>query len=51
MPSSARPAVICARFGQSAIAVDQEVWNALAQIGRGTYVSGVTAVGFPVPVI
>ena len=47
--SSGRAAVICARFGQSAVAVDHEVWNALAQFGRGTSVSGVAAVGFPVP--
>jgi len=47
--SSGQPAVICARFRQSAIAVDQEVWNALAQFGQGTYVSGVAAVGFPIP--
>jgi len=47
--SSGRPAVICALFGQSAIAVDQEVWNALGRFGRGTYVSGTAAVGFPVP--
>jgi len=46
--SSGRPAVICALFGQPAIAVDQEVWNALGQFGRGTYVSGVAAVGFPI---
>ncbi len=45
--SSGRPAVICALFGQSAAAVDQEVWNALGQFGRGTYVSGAAAVGFP----
>jgi hypothetical protein len=47
--SSGRAAVICARFGQSAVAVDHEVWNALAQFGRGTHVSGVAAVGFPIP--
>jgi hypothetical protein len=47
--SSGGPVVICARFGQSAVAVDQEVWNALAQFGQGTYVSGVAAVGFPIP--
>ena len=41
--------MICARFGQSAVAVDHEVWNAVAQFGRGTCVSGVAAVGFPIP--
>jgi hypothetical protein len=46
--STGQPAVICARFGQSAVAVDQEVWNALGQFGSGTYASGVAAVGFPV---
>lgn len=30
------------------MAVDQEVWNALGQFGRGTYVSGPAAVGYPV---
>ena len=47
--STGRSSVICALFGQSAVAVDQEVWNALSQFGRGTYVGGVAAVGFPVP--
>ena len=47
--SSGQPAVICALFGQSAVAVDQEIWNALGQFGRGTYVSGTAAVGFPIP--
>jgi hypothetical protein len=47
--TSGRPAVICALFGHAAVAVDQEIWNALGQFGRGTYVSGVAAVGFPVP--
>jgi hypothetical protein len=46
---SSRPAVICGRFGQPAVAVDQEAWNALARFGRGTHVSGVAAVGFPIP--
>jgi hypothetical protein len=45
--SSGRPAVICALYGQSAVAVDQEVWNALGQFGRGTHVMGAAAVGFP----
>ncbi len=43
-----RAAVICAPFGESAVAVEQEIWNALGQLGRGTYVSGTAAVGFPV---
>ena len=47
--SSGRPAVICALFGRSGVAVDQEVWNALGQFGRGTYVSGPAAVGFLLP--
>ncbi len=47
--SSGRPAVICALSGQPAVAVDQEVWNALGQFGRGTYVSAAAAVGFPIP--
>jgi hypothetical protein len=46
--SGGQPAVICALFGQSAVAVDQEIWNALGQFGRGTYVSGAAAVGFPI---
>jgi hypothetical protein len=46
--SSGRPTVICALFGQSAVAVEQEVWNALGPFGRGTHVSGTAAVGFPV---
>ena len=45
--STGQPVVICALFGQSAVAVDQEIWNALGQFGRGTYVSGTAAVGFP----
>jgi hypothetical protein len=47
--SSGHPAVICALFGHSAVAVDQATWNVLRQFGRGTYVSGTAAVGFPVP--
>jgi hypothetical protein len=47
--NSGRPAVICAPFGESAVAVEQEVWNALGRLGRGTYISGTAAVGFPVP--
>jgi len=47
--STGRSSVICALFGQSAVAVDQEVWSALSQFGRGAYVGGVAAVGFPVP--
>lgn len=47
--SSGQPAVICALFGQSAVAVSQDIWNAIAQFGRGTYVSGTAAVGYPVP--
>ena len=43
-----QPVVVCALFGQPAVAVDQEIWNALGQFGRGTYVSGTAAVGFPV---
>ena len=43
-----RPVVICALFGQSAVVVDQEIWNALGRFGCGTYVSGTAAVGFPV---
>lgn len=46
--SIGQPAVICAIFGQSAAVVDQEIWNAIGQFGRGTYVSGAAAVGFPV---
>lgn len=46
--SSGRAAVICALFDHPAIAVDQEIWNALSQFGRGTYASGTAAVGFPV---
>ncbi len=45
--SSGQPAVICALFGQQAVVVDQEIWNALGHFGRGTYVSGTVAVGFP----
>jgi hypothetical protein len=47
--TSGRPAVICALFGHAAVAVDQEIWIALGRFGRGAYVSGVAAVGFPVP--
>jgi hypothetical protein len=47
--SSAQPMVICALPGRQAVAVDQEVWNVLGQFGRGTYVSGPAAVGFPIP--
>lgn len=43
-----QPSVICALAGHEAVAVAQTVWNALAQFGRGTYVSGAAAVGFPV---
>jgi hypothetical protein len=46
--SSGQPAVICALFGHSAVAVDQGVWNALGQFGRSTHVIGTAAVGFPV---
>jgi hypothetical protein len=42
-----QPSVICALPGHDAVAVAQPVWNALTQFGRGTYVSGVAAVGFP----
>ena len=42
-----QPAVICALFEHEAVAVAQAVWNALAQFGRGTHVSGTAAVGFP----
>jgi hypothetical protein len=45
---SGQAAVICALDGHEAVAVAQGVWNALAQFGRGTYVSGVAAVGFPI---
>jgi hypothetical protein len=47
--STGQAAVICALDGHDAVAVAQEVWNALAQFGRGAYVSGVAAVGFPIP--
>jgi hypothetical protein len=47
--TSGQATVICALFGHAAVAVDQEIWNALGQLGRGSYVSGVAAVGFPVP--
>ncbi|MGH3276233.1 MAG: hypothetical protein ACRDNZ_18140, partial [Streptosporangiaceae bacterium] len=47
--STGRPVVICALFGQQAVAVDQEIWNALGRLGRGAYVSGPAAVGFPAP--
>ena len=46
--NSGQPAVVCALFGHPAVAVDQEVWNAIGQFGRGTCVSGAAAVGFPV---
>jgi hypothetical protein len=46
---SGHPAVVCALFGHSAVAVEQAVWNALAHFGRNTHVSGTAAVGFPVP--
>ena len=47
--SGGQPAVICALFKRSAVAVDQEVWNALGQLGSGTYVGGTAAVGMPLP--
>jgi hypothetical protein len=46
--SSGQPAVICALYGHSAVAVDQETWDALGEFGRGTYASGTAAVGFPI---
>ena len=46
--SSGQPAVICALYEHEAAAVAQAVWNVLAQFGRGTYVSGTAAVGFPI---
>jgi len=46
--SSGQSAVICALYEHEAVAVAQPVWNVLAQFGRGTYVSGTTAVGFPI---
>src|SRR5262245_47379226 len=46
--TSGQPTVICALYEHQPIAVAQAVWNALAQFGRGTYVSGTAAVGFPV---
>ena len=46
--NSGQPAVVCALFGHPAVAVDQEVWIALGQFGRGIYVSGPAAVGYPV---
>lgn len=45
---SSGPAVICALYQHEAVAVAQAVWNVLAQFGRGTYVSGTAAVGFPI---
>jgi hypothetical protein len=41
-------AVICALFGHTAVAVDQEIWNALGHFGQGSYVSEVVAAGYPV---
>jgi hypothetical protein len=49
--SSGQAAVICALDGHDAVAVAQEVWNALARLGRGTYVSGVAAVGYPIAAV
>jgi len=46
--SSGQAAVICARYEHEPVAVAQAVWNVLAQFGRGTYVSGTAAVGFPI---
>jgi hypothetical protein len=46
--SSGQPAVICALYEHEAVAVAQPIWNVLAQFGRGTYVSGTAAVGFPI---
>jgi hypothetical protein len=46
--SSGQSAVICALYEHEPVAVAQPVWNVLAQFGRGTYVSGTTAVGFPI---
>jgi len=46
--SSGQQAVICAVFGHDATVVTQALWNVLARFGRGTYVSGTAAVGFPV---
>jgi len=46
--SSGHRAVICALFGHDATVVTQALWNVLARFGRGTYVSGTAAVGFPV---
>lgn len=41
------PAVICAIYDQVAVAVAQEVWNALRAVGRGAYGGGTVGVGFP----
>src|SRR5262249_7309603 len=46
--ASKQPAVICALYEHEAKAMALAIWNALAQFGRGTYVSGIAAVGFPV---
>ena len=46
--SSGQPAVICALYEHEAVAVAQPVWNVLARFGRGAYVSGTGAVGFPI---
>jgi hypothetical protein len=46
--SSGQAAVICALYDHEAVTVAQPVWNVLAQFGRGSYVSGTAAVGFPV---
>jgi len=46
--TSGQPTVICALSGRTAVAVDQEIWNALGHFGQGTYVSGVADIGFPV---
>jgi Putative DNA-binding domain len=47
---SSGPTVLCALHGGQAVAVDLEVWEAIAELGRGAIEgSAFAALGFPVP--